>query len=333
MIDFDLPNDLIAQEPAHPRDSARLLVYDRSNKKIIDTQFSQLNKFLVTNTSLVVNNSKVENCRWLFDNGKTEIFVLEKLDTQTIRAMVRPGKKFRAGSSIAIAEFLEVNTLSVDKDGIRTLKLNVQHDDPKLLQYEHVPLPPYIAQNDQLADEYQTVYAKPLGSKAAPTAGLHFTEELIIKTRKLHDILEITLHVSLGTFAGLTEENLRIGKLHSESYEIDKITAESIKTAEHITAVGTTSTRTLESLYAQTVQGSTLYSKDKILGETDIFIQPGFEFKRVNSMITNFHLPGTSLLLMVEAFIGSKSEMQRIYDHAIKEKYRFYSFGDAMLII
>lgn len=323
MIDFELPKELIAQEPASPRDSARLLVYQRETQQITDAIFSELPKFLNPTTTLVVNNSKVENCRWLFDDGKTEIFVLEKLDAHTIRALVRPGKKFKLDQESDITNWLGVTTTAIDIDGIRTLKLNVQHDDERLRSVEHVPLPPYIAQNDKLALEYQTIYARPLGSKAAPTAGLHFTNELMDEIKLKHVVLEVTLHVGLGTFASLQPENYQTGKLHAETYEINSGTIQKLEQSKHITSVGTTTTRTLESRA----------KSGKSSGSTDIFIQPGYEFQKVDSMITNFHLPGTSLLLMIEAFIGSESEAQRIYDHAIAEKYRFYSFGDAMLII
>lgn len=327
MIDFNLPKTLIAQEPASPRDSAKLLVYNRKTKQIIDSEFSELLDYLPKESTLVVNNSKVEHCRWLFDSGKTEIFVLEKLDSHTIRALVRPGKKFKLGQSTQLNDWLLVETTAIDDEGIRTIKLNIQHDDSRLHEIEHVPLPPYIKLNDKLAAEYQTIYAKPLGSKAAPTAGLHFTNNLMNKVKKSHEIAEVTLHVGLGTFAGLTDDNYKTGKLHSEWFEITEKNLEILKNSKHITAVGTTTCRTLES----TVQGSTLYSKTT--GDTDIFIQPGYKFKAVESLITNFHLPGTSLLLMIEAFVGSESETKRIYDHAIDNKYRFYSFGDAMLII
>ncbi len=323
MIDFKLPDELIAQEPVNPRDSARLLVYERKSGIITDTVFSELPNLLNSDTTLVVNNSKVEHCRWLFDGGKTEIFVLEKLDTQTIRALVRPGKKFKKGTKVQVNDFLKANVTNIDEDGIRTIKLNINHDDSRLSEIEHVPLPPYIKQNDELAEEYQTIYAKPIGSKASPTAGLHFTDKLMNKIKTKFGYAEVTLHVGLGTFAGLTEENYKTGKLHSEWYEISEENLEIIDRAKHITAVGTTSARTIESWA----------NSHKDNDDTEIFIQPGYEFKKVNSLITNFHLPGTSLLLMVEAFIGSKTEMQKIYDHAIAEKYRFYSFGDAMLIL
>lgn len=330
MINFELQKELIAQEPAYPRDSARLLVYDRKSKRITDSVFSDLPKFMPKNSTLVVNNSKVEHCRWLFDGGKTEIFVIEKLDQHTIRALVRPGKKFKVGQATELTDWLTVKTDAIDSEGIRSIKLNISHDDKRLQAVEHVPLPPYIKQNDKLAKEYQTIYAKPLGSKAAPTAGLHFTKQLMNEISKDHEVLEVTLHVGLGTFASLTEVNFKSGKLHNESYAVSAEVAEKLAKAEHITAVGTTTTRTLESA---TVQGLSLYSGVGVSGQTDIFIQPGYEFKMVDSLITNFHLPGTSLLLMIEAFVGSESETQKIYDHAIAEKYRFYSFGDGMLII
>jgi S-adenosylmethionine:tRNA ribosyltransferase-isomerase len=322
MIDFDLPKELIAHEPARPRDSARLLVYDRRSRTITDSVFSDLTKFLHPDTTLVLNNSKVELCRWLFDGGKTELFILEKLDAHTVRALVRPGKKFKLGAKTQLADWLVSEVTNIDADGIRTLRLNVAHDDPRLHEIEHIPLPPYIAQNDTLADEYQTIYAKPLGSKAAPTAGLHFTDELLDKIRVKHDVEEVTLHVGLGTFTALTDENFKSGRLHEEWYEISEEVEKKLRSAQHITAVGTTTTRTLESWTK---------SGDR-MAATDIFIKPGYKFQSVDSMITNFHLPGTSLLLMVEAFVGSADELQHIYDHAISQKYRFYSFGDAMLI-
>lgn len=332
LYDFELPEALIAQAPAHPRDHARLLVYRLNSGEIIDDYFYNIDKYLAKDTAIALNNSKVENCRLLFDEGKTEIFILEKLDTNTIRALVRPGKKFGLGKRVVLTDWLKCEVTNINDEGIRTLKLNVTHDDPRLKQYEHVPLPPYIKQNDKLASEYQTVYAKPPGSLAAPTAGLHFTDKLLDELGKKHQILELTLHVSLGTFAKLTEKNLETGRLHEEMYYIDRNVAKTIDDAKHITAVGTTSVRTLES-YAKT--GSTS-------GGTDIFIRPGYKFGNVNSLVTNFHLPSTSLFMLVAAFIADKKELdeesaakelRKIYKHAVSKKYRFYSFGDAMLIV
>lgn len=324
MIKFDLPQDLIAQSPARPRDSARLLVYDRQDKKITDTVFKDLDKYLPKDTTLVLNNSKVEHCRWLFNNDKVEIFTLSKLDTQTIQALVRPGRKFKLGLKVELCPNIFAEVIAIEDSGIRTLRLNVAHDSVILKKYEHVPLPPYIKQDDTLAKEYQTIYAKPEGSKAAPTAGLHFTESLLNSLRKNHSIAEITLHVGLGTFASLTQQQLDSGKLHSEYYSIDDNNLKLIKDSTHITSVGTTTTRTLESLIGLDASSTS--------GWTDILIKPGYKFKHTNALITNFHLPETSLLLLVEAFVGSNAELQKIYNHAIEQRYRFYSFGDAMLI-
>lgn len=325
MIHFDLPNRLIAQKPASPRDNAKLLVYNRATKTISDTIFRNLNDYLPQDSTIVLNNSKVEHCRWIFENGKVEIFVLSKISTNIIKAMVRPGKKFKLGQTIILEDMFEFEITDIDSDGLRTLKMNMSHGSKKLNDFEHVPLPPYIKQDDSLVDEYQTVFAKPEGSKAAPTAGLHFTPELLEALRKNHKIAEVTLHVGLGTFAPLTSKQLASGKLHSEYYEVSNRNIELLRNARHITAVGTTTTRTLESMPD--------FKDENLSGWTDILIKPGFQFKHVDALITNFHLPGTSLLLLVEAFLESESELQRIYDHAIKHDYRFYSFGDAMLVI
>lgn len=343
MIKFDLPEELIAQEPARPRDHARLLVYNRETKQITDDYFCNLSGHLPDPTCVVVNNSKVDMCRMLFDGGRREIFILEAVNNKTVRALVRPGKVFKLDKTVELSDSVSATVRAVDESGVRTLEFSVSTDHPDLVAAQHVPLPPYIKQNDELAAEYQTIYAKQNGSKAAPTAGLHFTDELKQRVQAERDWAEVTLHVGLGTFASLTEENFKTGRLHSESYEISRETYERVAAAPHVTAVGTTSARTLESVFGrhpELVSGSSAkldetlkQVQDDMTGSTDIFIQPGYVFQRVNSLITNFHLPGTSLLLMVEAFIGSSAEMQRVYDYAINEGYRFYSFGDAMLIL
>lgn len=325
-ITFDLPPQLIAQQPARPRDQARLLVYNRQTGQITDDYFYNLGNYLNPQTTLVVNNSKVEHCRWQFPAARLEVFVLNKLDTHTIQAMVRPGRKFKLGALVVLDDQITAQVIGIDNDGFRTLKLNIRHDSPLLLRYEHVPLPPYIKQDDSLAAEYQTVYAEPLGSKAAPTAGLHFTNRLLADLATKHAVLELTLHVGLGTFAPLTAEQLKAGRLHSEFYQLSQSVSQKLKQAQHVTAVGTTTTRTLETVAKDGFGQSAS-------GWTDILIAPGFEFQRSDSLITNFHLPGTSLLLLVEAFIGDRRQLQRIYQHAIDQEYRFYSFGDAMLII
>lgn len=346
MISFELPKELIAQEPVSPRDHARMLVYDRSTQKITDDYFYNLLTYIPKSSLVVVNNSKVEHCRMLFNHGKREIFVLEKANDTTVRALVRPGKVFKLGAKVQLTEAVSAKVTAVDNEGIRTITFSQKLDHPDLLAAEHVPLPPYIAQNDTLANEYQTIYAKDSGSKAAPTAGLHFTPQLKDKVQTQRDWAEVTLHVGLGTFASLTEKNFALGTLHEEQYEVDTKTAQKIRKASHVTAVGTTSVRTLESSHAchpeSAEEPSILqnnsdrsfdFAQDDTSGSTDIFIQPGYTFKRVNSLITNFHLPGTSLLLLVAAFIGSEEDLMTIYSHAIKQKYRFYSFGDCMLIL
>jgi len=320
---FELPENLIAQVPASPRDHSRLLVYDRATKTITDDYFYNLCGYLPKDTLVVVNNTKVNHCRYLFHDGKTEIFVVEAVDDKTVRAMIRPGKKFKLGESTVLNDGLVVTTTHIDDDGIRTLQFNVPRDDERLVLASHIPLPPYIVQNDRLAQEYQTIYAKTEGSLAAPTAGLHFTLELKDKISEQFSWEEVTLKVGLGTFAPLSEKNFDTKSLHEESYAVLPEVFEKIVRAKHITAVGTTTLRTLESVARS----------NQLQGSTDIFIQPGDDFMRVDSLITNFHLPSTSLLLLVEAFLGDRETLEKIYVHAIKQKYRFYSFGDAMLII
>ena len=325
MIGFDLPKELIAQEPASPRDHARLLIYNRATKQITDEYFYNILKYLPDPTCVVVNNSKVDRCRMLFEGGRREIFVLESVNNNTVRALVRPGKVFKLGATITLSPNVSAQVTNIDTDGIRTIEFTHNVDHPDLMAAQHIPLPPYIAQNDELADEYQTIYAKTNGSKAAPTAGLHFTPELEGQIKTQRGWEEVTLHVGLGTFSPFTSEQLASGHLHEERYEVSSDAYDKIKEAEHITAVGTTSVRTLETIFKN--------SAPNLLGSTDILITPGYQFKRVDSLITNFHLPGTSLLLLVEAFVGSENELQKIYTHAIEHKYRFYSFGDAMLIV
>lgn len=326
-FDYDLPESLIAQSPAHPRDHARLLVYDRETRTIADDYFYNLEKYLPAHTTLVLNNSKVEKCRLLFQEGKRELFVTSVSNNNTVEALVRPGKKFKKGKEVKLADNIFAKVTHVAKDGLRTLVLSCDLDDPILKPYKHTPFPPYIEQDESLSEEYQTVYAKDLGSKAAPTAGLHFTDELLeqLKSKGIKRS-EVTLHVGLGTFAPVKTENLNDHNMHSEFYQLKQETCDELNSAKHITAVGTTSVRVLESASQNT---------DKFKPEsreTDIFITPGYDFKATDALITNFHLPKSTLLMLVAAFMGYK-EMKRLYEHAINEGYRFYSFGDAMLIL
>ena len=325
-FDYNLPDALIAQEPVHPRDHARLLVYDRESGRITDDYFYNLLNYLPQTTTLVVNNSKVEKCRLLFDDGKKEIFVLDAVNDTTVQAMVRPGKKFKAGRTVSLTDHISADVLSIDDEGLRTLKLTPSLNDPLYDKHKHTPFPPYIEQNEALSEEYQTVYAQPSGSKAAPTAGLHFTDEMWAKIRSSGITqAEVTLHVGLGTFAPV-KDSIAEHTMHSEWFELDDSTARMLNEAVHRTAVGTTSVRVLES----NRQRYDSFKAEK--KATDIFIKPGYNFHAVDSLITNFHLPKSTLLMLVAAFMGY-DEMRRVYEHGIEEKYRFYSFGDAMLIL
>ncbi len=319
-FDFILPERLIAQVPASPRDHARLLVYDRKSQSIIDDFFYNIAKYLPKDSTLVVNNSRVEKCRLRF--GKTEVFVLETINPTTIKALVYPGKKFQLGE-VTVDNFI-FRVDDIADDGVRTISLDRPLDDVSFDPFRLTPLPPYIAQDESLAEEYQTVYADPLGSKAAPTAGLHFTSELLENIRKEHTIAEVTLHIGMGTFAPVKTDNLRDHVMHEESYVVSTEVAHILNASNHITAVGTTTVRVLESAQLPFKEES---------GSTAIFITPGYEFKSVGSLITNFHLPKSTLLMLVSAFMGSVDELQRVYAHAIAQNYRFYSFGDAMIII
>lgn len=320
-FDFELPRDLIAQQPARPRDHARLLVYDRASKKLSDDHFFNLDKNLVKDSTIVLNDSKVEKNRLRF--GKVEIFVLEELQPKIVRAWIKPGQKFKSGDRLNL-DRLKVRVRAVEPDGVRVLELDRSIDDPTIAKRRLTPFPPYIKADEKLARDYQTVYAKPAGSKAAPTAGLHFTAKMLKKIEAKHPLAKITLHVGLGTFAPLRQENLKSGKLHEEWFDLNLPTAQILNKSMHITAVGTTTCRVLETISRPFKPTS---------GQTDIFIQPGYRFRAVDSLITNFHLPKSSLIMLVSAFIGSVSETQRLYRHAIESRYRFYSFGDAMLVL
>lgn len=326
-FDYHLPEELIAQSPAHPRDHAKLLVYNREAGEIIDDIFYNLGNHLPENSTLVVNNSKVEKCRLMFDDGKRELFVTSVRNNNTIEALVRPGKKFKLGKKVELINGITAEVTHVAEDGLRTMILSCDLDDPRLEPFKYTPFPPYIAQDESLASEYQTVYAKDLGSKAAPTAGLHFTDKLLesLKNQGIQKE-EVTLHVGLGTFAPVKTEDIHDHNMHSEWYHISDDTASTLNQTKHITAVGTTSVRVLESV------SNNDGALNPGIGETDIYITPGYRYKRVNSLITNFHLPKSTLLMLVSAFMGF-DEMKRLYEHAIEKNYRFYSFGDAMLIL
>lgn len=323
-LHFELPQGLIAQKPANPRENARLLVYKLKTAQLIDDYFYNLLNYLPTNTTLVLNNSKVEKARLKF--GLREVFIIKQLGSRRAEALVYPGSVFKLGASVRLAKNVTAIIVEILEDGRRVLDFSCLLSDAKLEPYRQTPLPPYIKPDPKLAGEYQTVYAKEGGSVAAPTAGLHFSEKFLAKVKKQVEVAEITLHVGLGTFAPLRQENFATGRLHEETYEISPIVAQQLTMAKHITAVGTTTLRALES----NVSSDRVFNSGKFA--TEIFIQPGYTFKAVDALVTNFHLPQSSLLLLVAALVGVE-ETQRIYRHAIKQRYRFYSFGDAMLVL
>jgi len=355
-FDFYLPEELIAQHPAVPRDTSRLLVYNRVDGSITDDYFYNIDRYLSEKTTIVVNNSKVEKARIQIENH--EIFVLRQLDTNRIEALVRPGKKFKSGNHLEYSNGLKIDVDAVMDDGVRILSVYPELSSEAWTPFRMTPFPPYMKQDESLAGNYQTVYAKDEGSKAAPTAGLHFTDELISRITQVgHPFAELTLHVGLGTFAPVKVDLIQDHHMHSEWYSIGEDTTQILNASKHITAVGTTSARTLESIVQnanslEDMSESTerlreakphhsesnahqMLSQRKFVagsGSTDIFITPGYQFKAVDSLITNFHLPKSTLLMLVASLTGFE-EMHKIYRHAIQTKYRFYSFGDAMIII
>ncbi len=334
--DYELPGELIAQFPVEPRDSSRLLILDRATGGLRDSVFRELPSLLRENDLLVVNDTRVFPARLLGEKstgGKVEIFLLEPLENGLWQALVKPGRRVKPGTIIKIAENLSVDIVDQNADGSRNVLLihsgNIWETIEKC---GHTPLPLYIDRPDKPEDSgrYQTVFAKEHGAVAAPTAGLHFTNELMDNLKeKGIEIAGVTLHVGWGTFRNISAPNIRDHKMHSEYYNIGKEAVESINSAirekRRIVAVGTTTVRTLESA---ALHGLPLAPHS---AKTDLFIVPGFDFKITKAIITNFHLPKSSLIVMISAFAG-RDNVMAAYEHAIKNRYRFYSYGDAMLI-
>jgi S-adenosylmethionine:tRNA ribosyltransferase-isomerase len=334
---FDLPKELIAQSPAPDRSSSRLLVYDKYDKSIKDEHFYDIVKYLRKGDCLVRNNTKVIPARLYGmreDTGGTmEFLLLKRLDAHTFEALVRPAKRAKKGIIYKVSDELNIEIIdTAEADGGRILRLYYDGILEEILdRVGNMPLPPYITKPLEDKNRYQTVYAKIDGSAAAPTAGMHFTQELLKQIEDMGVIIvDVLLHVGLGTFRPVSVENIDEHKMHSEYYAVSQEAADKINAARQaggrIIAVGTTSVRTLESVADE--QG-VIHPKS---GETNIFITPGYKFKAVDMLITNFHLPESTLLMLVSAF-SSREEILRVYEHAIKERYRFFSFGDAMLIL
>ncbi len=308
-LDYDLPARLIAQRPAEPRDSSRLLVYDRATGEIRHRRFCELLEELTRSELVVVNDSRVIPARLRLrrpSGGAAEVLLLEALEDGLWEALARPSARLRAGTRLGPVELVEPLG-----EGRWLVRL---HGEP----HGETPLPPYITEPLSDPERYQTVYARDPGSAAAPTAGLHFTSGLLERL----DVERVTLHVGLDTFRPLTERTLKEHRIHGERYAVTPEAWGRIRSAPRVLAAGTTTVRVLESL----AHGAPL------TGRTDLFVVPGFEFHRVDSLLTNFHLPRTTLLALVMAFAGIE-ETRELYRVAIAERYRFYSFGDAMLVI
>ncbi|MBQ8992278.1 tRNA preQ1(34) S-adenosylmethionine ribosyltransferase-isomerase QueA [Candidatus Saccharibacteria bacterium] len=335
-FDYDLPKDLIAQTPLKDRASSRLLVVDRENDTFRDRTFRDIIEYLSPGDALVLNETKVLPARIIRvkkeTGGAVELLLLKNLGGDKWECLARPGKRLRPGTELDFGDGLLAAKVLEKLDG-GIIQVEFSYDGIFLELLERLgtmPLPPYI--HAQLKDQsrYQTVYAKNLGSAAAPTAGLHFTPELLEQiSAKGIKIVKITLHVGLGTFRPVEVEDVQAHKMHTESYEISAEAAETLNRVKNaggkIVAVGTTTVRTLET--AAREDGSF----EACSGETSIFIYPGYKFRAVDCLITNFHLPKSTLLMLVSAFAG-EDLIKRAYAHAVREQYRFFSFGDAMLI-
>ncbi len=345
-FDYYLPKNLIAQELIKPRDRSRLLILDRKNGVIEHRYFFNIIDYLKPNDILVLNNSCVFPARLIGHKipygGKIEIFLHKKIGIQKWECLI--GGRGREGIEIIFDHNLKAKILQNNNDGTWLVKFNKKGKElfDIIDKIGYTPLPPYIKRknkNNKDKYSYQTIYANPnkKGSVAAPTAGLHFTKRLLkkIASQGIH-IEYITLHVGLGTFAPVKTEDITKHKLHAEFIEVNKQTIEKIQKAkknkQRIIAVGTTTVRTLEAIFNKNLSiKKSFQQKDKIQGWVDIFIYPGYKFKIVDAIITNFHLPKSTLLMLVSAFAGQK-QIKNAYKEAVKRQYRFYSYGDAMLI-
>jgi S-adenosylmethionine:tRNA ribosyltransferase-isomerase len=335
-FDYELPEGLIAQVPLEKRDESRLLVYKKDTRRIEHRTFHDILDYLLPGDCLVINDTKVLPARLLGNRedtgGKMEFVLLKRVTEDTWRVLVKPGKRAHVGSRFIFGDgLLKAEILEKTEEGGRIVRFFYDGMFEEVLdKVGIVPLPPYIHEELKDKDRYQTIYAKYRGSAAAPTAGLHFTPELLEQAEaKGVSIARVTLHIGLGTFRPVKVDNIEDHSMHSEIYEVSQEAAdlinESKKAGNRIISVGTTSLRTLESVTDE--EGLVQAGK----GETDIFIYPGYKFKIVDCLITNFHLPKSTLLMLVCA-LTSREEMLKVYSEAIEMKYRFFSFGDAMFI-
>lgn len=334
-FDYNLPEELIAQHPTKNRDEARMMVLDRNTGDREDKYFYDIIDYLQAGDVLVMNDTRVIPAR-LFGHRpekeeKIEVFLLTNTEGSKWEVLVRPGKKMKIGTEVIFSEELSCRVLEIKEDGNRIVEFYYEGIFNEILdRLGNMPLPPYIKEKLKDNEDYQTVYSKNLGSVAAPTAGLHFTKELLEKIEANGiKLAYLTLNVGLGTFRPVNEDEITDHKMHSEFYTLSEETAEILNEAKkegrRIIAVGTTSIRTLEAVY----QKNGKICADS--GWTDIFIYPGFEFKVVDAIITNFHLPKSTLIMLIAAFT-SKEIILNAYNDAVSKKYRFFSFGDCMFI-
>ena len=331
---YDLPEERIAQTPAEPRDSSRLLVYDRESKQIEDKIFRDIADYLHEGDVLVVNNTKVIPARMYAltqHGGVVEVLLLKRYDLNTWEVLMRPGKKGKIGAKMTVGDELSFTVKDITETGERIIEFAYEGAfEDVLSKVGTMPLPPYIKEKLQNQARYNTVYSKVDGSAAAPTAGLHFTDELLAKLKgKGVQMAEVLLHVGLGTFRPVSEEIITDHKMHSEYYEIKSEAAEIINAAKRegrrVIAVGTTSVRTLESVADENglVRACS--------GNTEIFLYPPYKMKCVDALITNFHLPESTLIMLVACLTG-REEILSVYKYGVENKYRFFSFGDSMFI-
>ncbi len=336
-FDYVLPEELIAQTPVEPRDHSRLLVYNRADKSVSHLHFYDLPRFLKKGDVLVVNETKVIPARLLGEKEDTgvpvEILLLKRLEKDVWEGLVRPGRRLKPGTFCTFGNgLLRAEIIDNAPDGGRKVRFHYNGVFEDILdQLGQMPLPPYIHEKLQDKTRYQTVYAKHEGSAAAPTAGLHFTPELMQHIRDMGvEIVPVLLHVGLGTFRPVKVEDLSEHHMHVEHYEVTEEAAQKINAARanggRCICVGTTSVRTLESASGE----DDLVRAES--GDTGIFITPGYRFHAVDALVTNFHLPQSTLLMLISALMG-REEALRVYEEAVQERYRFFSFGDAMMIL
>ena len=336
---YDLPEELIAQTPIEPRDHSRMLVYDRLANKISHKHFFDVIDYLDVGDVLVVNNTRVIPAR-LFGTkvptgARAEVFLLEKKEENIWKVLLKPAKRLKPGTTISFKPDFSCTVKQQFDMGEAVVEFNCPKGtfEKHLLEVGTMPLPPYIHEKLKDKERYQTVYSRVEGSSAAPTAGLHFTPELLEKIKqKGVKVVSVLLHVGLGTFRPVSEDNILKHDMHTEYYEVTQETADIINKAKQdgkkIVAVGTTSVRTLESVMTKFADGKMHADKDN----TNIFIYPGYNWKIVDHMITNFHLPESTLIMLVSSFCGIQNTLD-FYKEAVKEKYRFFSFGDACLLL